>query len=88
MTDYRRDDEPVHPLTDTEQVVANYAARGYGIQEIANRLGTKRSTVAGHVNRIAMKLTPEDGVSPLTRVQLWAAHKLWREQITLRQPAA
>lgn len=79
----RRSDEPHPPFTVVELEIAELAGKGYGHARIANALGRKVSTIRSCVFRMAAKLTHEDGVKPLARVQLWAAHRTW----LARQPA-
>lgn len=79
------EEEPFKPLTPAEEKVAALAGCGYGIGEIADRIGLERATVASHVYRIALKLTDEEGVAPLARVQLWAAHRVWRQQLLIER---
>ena len=76
MTD-RHSDDPSPPFTPVELEIAELAGKGYGHEKIAALTRRKVSTIRSTVWRMSLKLTPEDGVAPLARIQLWAAHRAW-----------
>lgn len=71
--------EPTFTVVELE--IAELAGKGYGHAEIARRTNRKVATVKSYVFRMAAKLTHEDGVHPLARVQLWAARRIWLRSV-------
>lgn len=70
-------DDPSPPFTPVELEIAELAGRGYGHWRIAAELRRSPGGVKKAIHAMAAKLTTHDGVSPLTRVQLWGAHRIW-----------
>jgi DNA-binding NarL/FixJ family response regulator len=73
-------DDPTPPFTAVELEIAMLAGKGYGHWRIAADLKRSPLGVRQTVHRMAAKLTEHEGVSPLARIQLWGAHRLWLQR--------
>lgn len=68
---------PLRPLTEMQEAVCEFVARGWSGRRIAKRLGIDESTVRVHIHAVAQLLPNPDELRPQKLVMLWAAHREW-----------
>jgi FixJ family two-component response regulator len=72
--------EPLRPLTEMQEAVCEFVARGWSGRRIAKRLGIDESTVRVHIHSVAQLLPNPDELRPQKLVMLWAAQAIWEKE--------
>lgn len=75
-----KNDSPIKPLTLRQEQIAALCGRGWAYKRIGAALGITETTVAGHIEEIALKLENPDELAAGTLVMLWSAHRIWRSE--------